>query len=228
MQPGVLNSRKYDIGKAAVFAVEGGWDGTTPLFASDGPLVWIGATEGEIKIEPNPAYSELTLPEQTGPAAILRYLTGTRPTFTLGIFPTLEGMSLLSPTGLASMGFEQQVLAKTHTLWIVPWALFQKKGVLGFDQPVPVVYNGANWTKDAVAIAEDSEDERRLFLSALIWKADLAPITTVYRHEDGGKALTQVEVTVQQDFDRPEGCQQVLILGEAFGEYAPFAIDFTP
>lgn len=221
-----LSARKYDIGRAAIFYTDPVWDGTSNLFASGGPLVHLGTTEGEIQIAPNPEYSELTLPENTGPSALKRYLTGTRPTFTLGLFPDPEGMRIVSPTGLASIGQERQRLAKTYTLWVVPEQLFLKPDANGISQTVEVVHTAGQWLKDGAALTE--EEERLLFTSSLIWKADFQPLLPVYRHEDGGKSLTQVEVVVQHDFDRPEGCQQILNLGEAFGDYPDFVIDFEP
>lgn len=230
MQPHALTAREYDIGRAAVFYADPYWDGSTNLFSATGPLVHLGTTEGEIKIEPNAEYSELTLPENTGPAALKRYLTGTRPTFTLGLFPSKEQMEVVSPTGVASLGMERQRLAKTYTLWIVPEALFLKPDANGFNQVVSVVLNNGVWEKDGDPLT--AEEERLLHISSLIHKADFAPLTPLYKHEDGGKSLTQVEVVVQHDFTKPEGCQQILVLGEYFGDYPVDSfvagIDFEP
>jgi len=226
-----LQAKKYDIGKCAVLYAKPAWDGTTNLFATGGPLIHLGTTEGEVVIAPNPAYSELTLPEETGPSALKRIITGTRPTFSLGLFPDLDQMAVVSPTGIASMGFERQRLATVLTLWIVPQALFLKPDANNNPRPVSVILDAGVWKKDGVAIVAGSEDERLLFLSSLCWRCDFAPQSIVYRHEDGGKALSQVEVTVQHDFDRPEGCQQVLVLGEAFSDYPVFStveLDFEP
>lgn len=226
-----LNDRKYDIGKCAVFYTDPAWDETTNLFATGGPLVHLGTTEGEVRIAPNPEYSELTLPEATGPAALKRYLTGTRPTFSLGLFPDLDQMAVVSPTGIASLGFERQRLAKALTLWIAPEALFLEADANGFMVPVPVILDAGVWKKNSVAIAADSEDERLLFMSSVIWKADFQPLTPVYRHEEGGKALSEIEVVVQTDLEKPEGCNQILVLGEAFSDYPVFdttVLDFEP
>lgn len=229
MQLEALTDRRYDIGKCAVFYTDPSWDGTTNLFASGGPLTHLGTTEGEVRIAPNPEYSELTLPEALGPAALKRYLTGTRPTFTLGLFPDLDQMKVVSPTGIASLGFERQRLAKTLTLWIAPEALFLKADANGFLQPVSVVLTTGQWLKDGVALT--AEEEALLHLSSVIWKADFQPLQPVYRHEDGGKALSEIEVTVQTDLTKPEGCNQLLVLGEAFDDYPVFdtaALDFEP
>lgn len=224
-----LSDRQYDIGKCAVFYTDPVWDTTTNLFATGGPLVHLGTTEGEVRIAPNPEYSELTLPENTGPSALKRYITGTRPSFTLGLFPDIDQMKVVSPTGIASLGAERQRLAKTYTLWIVPEALFLKPDANGNPTEVSVVLTAGNWLKDGIALT--TEEERLLHLSSVIWKADFQPLTPVYRHEDGGKALSEVEVVVQHDFTKPQGCQQILVLGEAFGDYPVFDtvdLDFEP
>jgi hypothetical protein len=89
MEPRALRDQKYDIGKCAVFITDR-WDGLTNLFEAGGPLTHLGTTEGEVRITPNPEYSELTLPEELGPSALKRYLTGTRPTVSFGLFPDPE------------------------------------------------------------------------------------------------------------------------------------------
>lgn len=228
MQPVALNSQKYDIGRCVVFYADPYWTGTTNLFASGGPLTHLGTTEGEVAIAPNPAYSNLTI-EPTGPAILKRYITGTAPTFTLGLFPDLDKMAAVSPTGIVSMGFERQRLAKALTLWIAPEELFLKPDAAGNPLPVSVVLTAGVWLKDGIALT--TEEERLLNLSSLCWKCDLSPWTITYRHEDGGKSLASVDVTVQHDFDKPEGCQQILALGEYFGDYPVFDvadIDFEP
>lgn len=228
MQIEALSDRSYDIGKCVIFYADP-WDGTTNLFASGGPLTHLGTTEGEVRIAPNPEYSELTLPESLGPSALKRYLTGTRPTFTAGLFPDLEQMKIVSPTGIASLGQERQRLVKSWLLWVVPELLFLKPDANGNNQAVAVVLTAGTWLKDGVALT--AEEERLLHLSSVIWKADFQPLTPVYRHADGGKALTEIEVTVQHDLTKPEGCQQVLVLGEAFEDYPVFdttVLDFEP
>jgi hypothetical protein len=223
-----LSSQKYDIGRCVVFYADPAWDGLSNLFAAGGPLIHLGTTEGEVVINPNPEYSNLVI-EPTGPAILKRYITGTAPTFSLGLFPDLDQMKVVSPSGIASLGFERQRLAKVLTLWIVPEALFLKPDANNNPRPVPVVLTAGVWLKDGVALT--AEEERLLFISSLCWRCDVQPMSVTYKHEDGGKSLSQVEVTVQHDFDRPEGCQQILVLGEAFDEYPVFdssVLDFEP
>lgn len=229
MQPNALQSQKYDIGKA-VFFYAPPWDGTTNLFSQTGPLIHLGTTEGEFMLEPNAEYSELTLPESLGPAALKRFLTGTRPTAEIGLFPDLTQLQIVSPTGYASMGQERQVPVRQWTVWVAPEQLFLRRNpVTGFMETVPVYLESGVWKKDGVAIT-DPEDQRLLDMSSVIWLADFDQLTIKYSHPDGGKGLVPVALTAGHDLTKPEGCQQVLVLGEAFGQYAPFAalLDFEP
>jgi hypothetical protein len=210
MEPiGALDQR-FDIGRALVFDRDT-WDGTDAFF-DDAEFEHTGDTEGEITIEANPEYSELTLTELTGPAAIKRYLKGERPTFTLGLFPTPETMRRLSPTGLASAGMERQAIVRTRSLWVVPEALFLKPDANGFNERVPVTYTGGAFLKDGIALT--SEEQDLVELSMIIWKADIQRVTPRYSDADGGKALREVEVVVQQQFIMPNGCQLWLMLGD--------------
>lgn len=225
-----LNDQQYDVGKCAVFYADP-WDGTTNLFAAGGPLTFLGAMMGEVRFAPNSEYQELTIPEQLGPAALKRYITGNRPTATFRLFPTLEQMAVVSPTGIASIGHERQRLVKAYTLFIVPEALLLEPDANGFMKKVPLVLENGVWEKNGVAIVAGSEDERLLFLSSLIWKADFTPLTPIYRFEEGGRSDVEVEVTAQTDLTKPEGCNQILVLGEAFGDYPVFdtdVLDFEP
>lgn len=228
MELNSLQDQQYDIGKCAVFYADPVWDGTTNLFATGGPLTYLGAMMGEVRFAANPAYQELTLPEQLGPAALKRYITGTRPTATFRLFPSLDQMQVVSPTGVASLGQEMQRLVKSYTLWVVPESLFLKADANGFMIKVPVVLNAGTWQKDGQALT--AEETRLLELSSLIWKADFTPLTPNYRFEEGGRSDVEVEVTAQTDLTKPEGCNQVLVLGEAMpgDAYATFTLDFEP
>ena len=223
-----LRDQSYDVGRVAHFFTDPAWDGTTNLFAADGPLEYLGATMGEFRWTPNAEYQELTVPELLGPAALKRYLTGTRPTATFRGFPTLAFMRAVSPIGVASLGHERQRLAKTFTIFSVPEALLLKPDANGFMKKVPLVLTAGVWLKDGVALT--TAEEELLYLSSLAWKVDCTPATPLYRWEEGGRSDIELELVAQTDLDRPEGCNQVLHLGEVFEEYGAFAglIDFEP
>jgi hypothetical protein len=219
-------TQRYDIGRAAIF-VHGteanglitptAWDPSDPLFSS---MIHIGNTEGAIDIAMNPEYSELTLPETSGPAAIRRFLTGEKPSFTIGIFPTPNGMKLFSPTGKGSAGQMRRRRVRERLLWIVPEEVFLAEDANGNVVEVPLTYAGGQFLKDGDPVSD--EEQELLDMSLLCWRCDFQRATPVYRHEDGGKSLREVEVMLQQDFTRPDGCQLFLMLEEA----ADFGVDF--
>lgn len=215
-----VSTQRYDIGRAAIFVygTEDGdgvitpeaWDEADPLFAS---MIHIGNTEGAIDIAMNPEYSELTLPETSGPAAILRFLAGERPEFTLGIFPTPAGMRLFSPTSLGSAGQQRRRRVKEALLWIVPEELFLAEDVNNNVVEVPVTYAGGAFLKDGNPLT--TAEQELVDMSILAWRCDFSRATPIYQHEDGGKSLREVTVMVQQDFSKPDGAQLFLVVGEA-------------
>lgn len=215
-----LATEKFDIGKAAILTFNDGaggtvWDGTADLFAN---MTHVGTTEGPVELNANPEYSELQI-ETLGPAALKRYLSGERPSFELGVFPNPDAMAYFSPTGRASAGHKRRALVKSHTIWIVAEQLF-----LDDDQEeVAITYVAGEFLKAGVSLT--AAEQAMVDESLLIWKADYTRAVPVFRHEDGGKSLRNVTVTVQQDLDKPNGCQLYLVLAEL----ADFPdIDFIP
>jgi hypothetical protein len=202
-----INSQKYDIGRVAIFGVPGGWDGVTNFFDE---AVHYGNTEQAVDPQPNPEYSEMTI-EATGPAALKRYLSGERPEFELGVFPNPANMALMSPTGRGSAGHSRRPRVYEHTLWLVAEELFIKY-TNGQPSEVPVVYSGGVFLKDGQALTAD--EQALVDVSMLVWRADFSRLAPLYQHEDGGKSLKTVTVTVQQDLEKPEGCQLYLVVGE--------------
>lgn len=202
-------AQKYDLGRAAIFRRDP-WDGDDSVFEG---MEHIGNTEGDIDPQANPEYSELTLPETSGPAAIKRYLTGEKPEFELGIFPNPTNMKVFSPTGLASAGQRRRRRVKEHLLWIVAEELFLAEDENGNTIEVDVEYTGGVFLKAGQSLTE--EEEQIVAMSMLIWRADFGRSTPLFRHEDGGKQLRNVPVMVQQDFTKPDGCQLYLMVGEA-------------
>lgn len=219
-------TQRYDIGRAAIFVygtesngliTRAEWDESDPLFPG---MIHIGNTEGAIEFEMNTEYSELTLPETSGPAAIKRYLTGHKPQFTIGVFPTANGMKFFSPTGKGSAGQQRRRRVKENLLWIVPEEVYLGEDVNGNVVELPLTYSGGAFLKDGDPLTD--EEQELIDLSLLIWRADFEQLTPTYRHEDGGKSLKEVNVMVQQDFTKPDGAQLWLLLEEA----ADFGITF--
>lgn len=205
-----VNTQKYHIGRMSLFRAPA-WDGATNLITA---LTHVGNTEGEVNIQTNPEFSDLTLPETSGPAILTRYLAGENPSFDLGIFPSLTGLALFTPTARGSAGQQHRRLVREHTLWVVPEQLFAKTDVDGnvtFDAVIAYTTAGG-FTKDAIALT--TEEQRLADLSLFIWRAHFSRATPIYRHEDGGKAMQTVTVTVMQDFTKPDGCQLYMLAGE--------------
>lgn len=223
-----ISTERFDIGRAAIFshgevdeygvATYSVWDGTTDLFAN---MVHIGTTEGEINIEANEEYSDLTI-EVTGPAILKRCLAGESPSFEVGLFPDPDKMRAFSPTGTASSGTSRRRIATRHTLWIVPEELFLADDGTGKFVEVPVTYVGGEWLKDGAALT--AAEQELLEMSSLIWQAQFGRLTARYNHDEGGKSLKTLPVQVLQDLTQPEGCQLILVMAEA----DEFAVDFEP
>jgi len=201
-----IEAQTYDIGRAAIFACNY-WNGEGNLFAS---LQHIGNTEGEASIEPNEEYSALTLPENLGPAALKKYVTGAAPSFSVGVFVNPNSLSLFTPTGAGSMGNMRQRRVKERTIWIVPEQLFIAPDGNGVEQEVDISYDGAAFQKNGQGFSE--EDNRLFGLSVFGWKVHFERAMPVYRHEDGGKSLREITVHFMQDLTKPDG-HQILTVG---------------
>lgn len=200
MQLQAILDQLYAIGRGAVIRSPY-WDGSNNFFniASH-----IGNTEGAMNLEPNEEYSQLKLPENTGPGILEEYETGAAPTFELGIFPSPDTLAIFSSTGSPSGGNRRQRKTKKHTLWIVPEQLFIKSNpTTGVDEEVEVTLSGGNWTKDGQPFTAD--DQALFDMSIFLWKARFGRSMPVYRHEDAGKSLRTVAVQVLVDTGKPDG-----------------------
>lgn len=218
-------SQAYDVGRAALLLANPGtptpsddtigyWDGSAPIV-----LDHAGNTEGELVPASNAEFSTLTLPENTGPAPIKKYLTGEAPTFSFGVFASLRSLRIFSPTGSASGGQSRQRRVKEHTLWLAPEQLFLKHNTDGTEEEVAV--DPIALTKDGGAFS--AEDQRLFDMSTFFWKVHFERATVPYRHGDGGKALAQVTCHVLADFEKPDG-HELWTLG---GDLATSGIDLN-
>lgn len=217
MQSASVFSRRYDIGKALIFAYSedagatyGVWDGSTNLF--DNMVQVPTGTESPLEETSNAEYSDLTI-EDTGPAIHKRYLSGESPTLSFSAYATPAGLSFFSPTGTASSGFSRRPLTKNYTLWVVPEQLFATYDANGKpDYTAVITFSGGVFLKDSVALT--TEEQRLADLSRLYWQVQADRLSAPFNSEDGGKALADVTLQVLQDFSKPEGCQLVLALSE--------------
>ena len=76
---GDLTATIRHIGRGSVFYQVGAYAGS----GTDLTLVYLGDSEGEITVEENAEFSELTTPELTGPIARAKYLEGIKPVITI-------------------------------------------------------------------------------------------------------------------------------------------------
>ena len=176
-----------DIGRGVVFYSVGAFGGT----GTDLTLLHLGDTEGEIKVETNPEYQELTLPELTGPVAHEKYLTGMAPVVTIPLFsadPLLD--AIVNPIGQAAgsqgVGFERRRAVTEYALVILPEAVFIES-----DAAVVVEYTtSGDWE-----VGGDIADAAQLALldkGLWFWRGHFDPLVPKYTHEDGGKEIQEV------------------------------------
>lgn len=179
-----LTAAVRTIGRASVFYVSA-WDGTTKL---QDTLTHLGDTEGEITLAPNDEYSDLELPELTGPAKHERYLSGLDPVLSLPLYladPDIR--AILTPSGSGSAGYQRQRAVDEYTLWIVPEQLFIESNV----QAAVDFTTGVGWTVggDAATAAQ----EALIAQSIWAWRGHFTFAPLAFRHEDAGKAVDTVE-----------------------------------
>lgn len=217
MQSASVFGRRYDIGKALIFAYsedDGGtfgvWDGATDMFANMAQVPT--GTESPLEETSNAEYSDLTI-EDTGPAIHKRYLSGESPTLSLRAYATDAGLTFFSPTGTASSGFSRRPLTKNYTIWVVPEQLFATYDANGKpDYTAEITYVGGVFLKDGEALT--TEEQELANLSRIYWKVQADRLSAPYNSENGGSAVADVTLQVLQDFTKPEGCQLVLAVSE--------------
>ena len=184
---GNLEATIRHIGRAAVFYEAGAYAGS----GTDLALTYLGDTEGEITVEENAEFAELTTPELTGPIARDKYLEGIKPVITL---PLLAGDPLLdivvNPTGAASGsqggGFERHQAVTEYTLVIIPEEVFIES-----NAPAALGYTTvADWTVggDMATAAQLALLDKAIFF----WRGHFEALTPRYNHADGGKLITEV------------------------------------
>jgi len=183
-----LTAAVRTIGRASVFYVTK-WDGTTKL---QDTLTHLGDTEGEISISFGDEYSDLTLPELTGPAIHERYLSGMNPVVSLPMYladPAIR--KILDPVGSAgSGGYQRRRPVTEYTLVLFPEDLFiESNAQVAVDFTTP-----AAWTVggDAATAAQETLIDQAIWF----WRGHFSFAPLAYRHEDAGKAVDTVDFQV--------------------------------
>lgn len=171
------------IGRASIFYVSK-WDGTTDL---PDTLIHLGDTEGEVALEPNTEFNDLTLPELTGPAIHVRYLSGDNPELSIPLYladPALR--AVVTPKGSGSAGYQRQRLVDEYTLVIFPEQLFIESNV-----QVALDYTTAGgWTVggDAATATQLAYIDQSMWF----WRGHFSRPPMTFQHEEAGKAVDVV------------------------------------
>lgn len=180
------------------------WD-----FDSAIDLEHLGDTEGEIEPNVEEEYSELTLPEITGPRVHDRLLDGETVELTIPLFladPTLR--DTVSPTGSGSAGNQRQVRVREYTLVVMPEELFLDSD--GNSQQVS--FSGGEWTKAGQSLTESEQD--LLGMSLWFWRGSFQRALPTFAHADGGKSVTPVVFSIMDAPLAPNG-HRAWTLGDA-------------
>jgi hypothetical protein len=212
------------IGKAAVFYRAGAYGYVAAPTGADLALTPLGLTEGEVGIELNDEYSELTLPEETGPVAHAKYLSGYAPVVTIPLIAADDGLrAIVSPTGSAHGGYEGRLAVTEYTLVIIPYEVFieaNEKEALVFTNTAGT---GA-WTVggDAATAAQLA----LLDLSIWFWRGHFTATPPMYKHEDGGKVIQQVQFHAMHNGSMPNG-HKLFTIGRPEEATVPILVDET-
>ncbi len=194
---------------------------------ADGALTMsqLGVTEGDIVVTPNSATAGLTIPELTGPAVHDFDYLGENPTVDIPLYladPAL--IAVCSPSGSAHAGRSRRGPVRTHTLFVVPEAMFLSTNSEGIvDDTHTVAFDGSgNWTFDGVALT--TEQQRLLDASFWLWKAVFNRPVRRFRGGAGDdkKNIETVSLVAMHHPDLPEG-HHIYTSGDPFA----FGIDLN-
>lgn len=159
---------------------------------TDGGLDPVGLTEGEIRVEVNENYDDLTA-EQTGPAIHERSLRGANPRLVIPIILGDKAMlSSLSPTGTSGIGHLSAQPVTETSLVIIPESSFASGSI---------AYAAGAWTP--VGAAD---------FGVWAWRGHWERSGPMYRIADGGKVVLECNFQVMWDAARPDG-HKLLTLG---------------
>lgn len=182
-----LTAQVRTIGRASVFYATL-WDGIVDL--QDG-LTQLADSEGEIGLETGEEYSDLTLPELTGPAIHERFLQGLNPVITMPLYladPALRAITTPTIANTGSAGFQRRQLVSEKTFVLFPEQLFYEDGAI-----VTVDYTTAGgWTVDGNAAT--ATQLAYIDQSLWIWRGHLTFPPLTFRDADAGKAVDDVSL----------------------------------
>jgi hypothetical protein len=194
-----LTEQLRAIGRGVVL-IHSPYDGGAWDFATEIELEHLGDTEGDIEPAVEEEYSELTLPELTGPRAHERYLDGETVALTIPLYfadPDLR--RVVSPTGSASAGNQRQRKVREYTLCVMPEQLFLDDE----GNRVTVAFSAGSWTKGGQALT--AHEIELLGMSLWFWRGSFTRALPSFSHADGGKSVTPVEFSIMHASLAPEG-----------------------
>ena len=198
-----LTAQVRAIGRASVFYGVGKYTYAAAPGGAALTLTHLGDTEGDIEIAANEEYSDLTLPELTGPAIHERYVTGENPQVTLPMYVADADLrAILSPDGTAHGGNWRQRAVTEYTLVIIPEEVF-----IEANTSANLVYTNTAgvgaWTVggDAATAAQLA----LLDLSIWFWRGHFTKAMPIYRHGDAGKAVQSVTFQSMFNQSMPDG-----------------------
>lgn len=178
----------------------------------------LGVTEGDIVVTPNAAVAGLTIPELTGPAKHEMDYLGEDPKIEIPLYladPSL--IAVCSPSGSAHAGRSRRGPVKTHTLWIVPEAIFLTDDAEGIVDDTHILsFDGAGvWSIDGNPLTD--EQTRLLGVSFFLWKAFFDRPVRRFRGGAGDekKNIEKVSLSAMHHPDMPEG-HHIYTTGDPF------------
>lgn len=193
-----LTTQVRAIGRASIFYDAGAF--AYVAGGTDMTFTHLGDTEGEVSIELNDSYSELTLPELTGAAPHEKYLEGYAPQVTIPLYAADDALrAIVSPTGSAHGGYQRRRAVTEYTLAIIPEQVFivaNAQAQLSYDKV-------GGW--EVGAVTATAAQEALLDLSIFFWRGHFTATPPMYRHEDGGKVVQQVIFHAMHNASMPDG-----------------------
>jgi hypothetical protein len=214
-----LTTQVRAIGRGSVFYEAGAF--AFAAGGTDASLTHLGDTEGEIDIVANEEYSALTLPELTGPAPHEKYVAGQAPVITLPLYAADAALrAITAPTGSASGGYERRRSVTEYTLAIIPEQVFIESNAqaqLTYDKVSEWEVGGDAATAAQLAILD---------LSFWGWRGHFTVTMPMFRHEDGGKVVQNVEFHLMHNGSMPDG-HKLFTIGRPDQATTPIHISST-
>lgn len=192
-----------DIGRASVWYGTGAYAGSGTAVS----MTQLGDTEGEISVDFDEKYSELTVPELTGDIPWQKYLESAKPTIKIPMaLVSLASRAIVSPTGTAHGGFDRRQAVTEYYLALIPTAFYREGNAdvaFAYTQAADWTVNGDTATAAQLAIMDKS---------IWLWRGHFSKPGRKFRHEDGGKEITEVMFHPMYNTAMPQG-QKIFTLG---------------